>query len=226
MKPLEGCRPSLEVLGFTVGNLFEWVGWEVNTYFNALTHDKVQIAAVGAMMNVVYFVFDIGGGFMASGRSRINILLGGGHFKVAKKLACILLIAALLTSAILGSTLYFTRNRLAPLLAGLNETGLGYLLRLMALYSIFMVIDIFYMILAGLSRSTNHVAFSATTIGLFCFVLNAALCVWIRSRAAVVCAPNFISMYLCSLTAIFICLVKILTFDWSQISLLIAPAKK
>ena len=206
-------------LTFWISNVFEWSGWEICGYYNALSHDNNQISAFSSMMNIVYIVIDIGFGFLVVGRTRVNYLLGAGYSTAAKKVGLVSLVAVGCTSLITGTIIYLLRNPIANMYASNSEETLGYLVKMLALYRFFLAADMGYTSIATLMRSTNNVVFSTSVCIAFCIVGNFSVCWYMRKYLDIDCIDIFISMYACISIAMILCVLRLIMFDWSKIAL-------
>ena len=204
-------------LSFWVANLFEWIGWQIGLYYNALSQDINQIAAVGSVMNLAYFLFDVGNGCLVVGRTRMNYLIGAGYHHGAKKLTALLILASFLVGIGLGLLIFAFRNSLAAIFSSENPTERGYLLRLIALYCLFLNIDINYKIISGLCRMTNNMIFMVCSFSLFPVAMNGVVCWYMHSHMQVDCTAIFTCMYGSIAAALLLINPKIFLSDWSRL---------
>ena len=210
------CRTA----SFTIGMSFEILAAEVNTIFNALSNDNHQIAAFGAIMNILYFTFDFSGGFMIAGRTRLNYLLGTGFHVAAKKVTIMLLCAESVLATILGVIMYFLRHQLSGLFASEDPIQGGYMLKLIMLYCFFIQLDLLYGTVMMLCRSTNHVTYyNVVSFGVL--IANFVTCCYLRLYTNATCVSYFISLYACFTLALLLFAGKVLAADWSKVELLV-----
>lgn len=209
-----------DTFSFWIGNLFEWIGWQLGFYFTALSHDNDQVAALGSMMNIVYFVFDMGSSFQTIGRTRVNYLLGAGHFKAAKKLLIIMIIAASFLAMIFGIILFVFRFEIVRMFASRSDRQLSLLLSMVTVYSLFAQVDINFKIMSGMARAANHVIFSTVNFGTITVCFYSAICWYLRTYKDADCTAYFKFLYILAFLALFILNTKLLLFDWSKIKLM------
>ena len=202
---------------FYLGNVFEWIGWEIGIYFNALSHDNTQIAAFGAATSVVSFTYHYGLGFLVVGRTRINYLLGAGHYKSAKKIAAMIIFAGFIAATITGVLLFIFKAQIAQIYSSNNKDSLDYLVKLLTLYCVFLQVDVNYGSIITVMRSTNHVIFCAVACFVCCFIFNGTGCIVMLKTIDIKCTHIFMSMYVSMAIALVICLLKGFSYDWANV---------
>ena len=224
---LDGFREFLVgSLGFYLGNVFEWIGWELGIYINALSHDNSQIAAFGSLVSMVAFIYHYGLGFLVVGRTRMNYLLGGGFPKAAKRVAAMIVAAACIASVFTGILLYLVRRPLANLYSSSDPDANDYLVRLLALFAIGLFLDLNYSTIVTIMRTSNHVLFCAVVSFGCCFILNGSVCVYMRANWDITCIHIFISMYTAVFLSLAICFIKGMLFDWSKVTVVGGTSKE
>lgn len=206
-------------LGFYVGSVFEWVGFEVGTYFVALFHDNNQIAAFASAVSIVNFIYHFGLGFLVIGRTRINYLLGAGFHRAAKKIAAIVIAAGIISGLLVGLLVFLIRVPVAKLYASSNDETYNYFKRLLVLYAMYLSTDVNYGCIVTVMRSTNHVAFCAMVLFTCCFILNGGMCMYMRAYWVIDCTDVFVSVYTMVVAALVTCTIKGFTYDWSKVKL-------
>ena len=211
---------TCHTLSFWIGNLFEWTGSQLGLIFTLMIHDSSQMAAYGSMMNIVYFFFDIGHGFLVVGRTRINYLLGAGYQRAAKKLSAMILLASIMICLMIGAMLLGFREQIADKYASHDPVEKGYLLTLILLYGIFMQADCPGKVINGIMRTINHVYFSAVMYGLLVITIGSAACWYMRSHMDVDCTAIFTCMYTCMTAAVFLNALKMFCYDWKDVKLI------
>ena len=206
--------------GFCIGLTFEILSVEIGTVFNARGNNTHQIAALGAVMNLLYFLFDFSVGFMVACRTRLNYMLGTGYYTAAKKIAIMTLLGQTTVAIVIGSGLYIFRYQVAGLYASHDSVQAEYTVKLVALYSVFIQADIHYSTITMLCRSTNHVGFYIGSFFTFSVLANTAICWYLRFVVDADCVSFFIALYSCFFASIFSCLLRVLFFDWRKIELM------
>lgn len=93
------------------------------------------------------------------------------------------------------------------------------MVKLIGLYCIFIVIDITYNLVTGVCRTLNLVAFCANTFAIFSVGTN--ICTnWILYKYF---QPNcdiyFVGVFVNFLTAISVCLARLIVLDWKTVEL-------
>ena len=206
--------------GFAIGVSFEMLAAEINTIFNALSNDNHQIAAFGAMFNMLYITFDFSGGFMIAGRTRINYLLGAGFHVAAKRVTIMLLCAESFLAAFLGVIIYFMRYQIAGLFASEDPIQEGYMVKLIVLYCFFIQLDLLYGTAMMLCSCTNHMTYY-NVVSFAVLLANFVTCCYLRLYTDATCVSYFSSLYACFSLALLLLAFKVLAADWSKIELLV-----
>ena len=218
---MKGYRDFIkDALIFWIGNVFEWSGWEISGYFNALSHDNDQISAFSSVMNVVYIAIDIGLGFLVVGRTRVNLLLGAGLTTSAKKVGFMVLLAGLCTAFLMGLVIYLAKELIADMYASHNARERDFLLHLLLLYRFFITCDMSFVSIVTMMRSTNNTILCTATCISLCIVGNFTACWYMRTYLDTDCTHIFTSMYTAGLTAMTICGARLLFMDWSKVALI------
>lgn len=208
-----------EAFFFAVSNLFEWIGWDVGTYFNTINKNTNQIAAYGSASDVMTFMLDGGLGFQVIGRTTVNYLIGAGMTKAAKRFAFMVMAAALITGITIGGTIFATKKYIGQYYAGNNKEEYSIFLQLLTIYSIALNNDLLYAFLSTLMRSVNHAIFWTSTWTFFGIICNAVSCWYIRNHIGGTSSRYFGSTYaFLNLTSL-IGIIKLAIFDWGQIIL-------
>lgn len=206
---------------FCFGLILEWVGWEIGGIFTALSNDVKQIAAWGSMLSIALFTFDFSYGFVTILRTRLNFLLGAGEAVSAKEFSIKVIEATSAFAFVLGLCLFFGREAVLKLYTNQNELEYTYLSLLLVLYSFFIQADINYSILTVICRSTNHLCFSLVNFAIFALIGNIGASLYLRVKVQADCTAFFISQYSCLLVAIVVCLVKVFSYDWRKVTILV-----
>ena len=205
-----------------VGCILEIIGFEINTLFNASNNGEAQIAALGSVTNLVYFIADFGLGFMIAGRTRMNYLLGAGYVTAAKKVGLMIILSETFMAGIFGIVLYIFRYQVVKFYANHDKVQAEYLLNLLILYCLLVQIDIHYNTSTMLCRSTNQNTFCVASYIFFSVVINAGVCWYLASYTEASCIAYFLAMYACLLGSTALCIARVFWIDWKDVELIAA----
>lgn len=100
---------------FVVGSFVESIGYEVCSYFVALLHDNEQMAAFVNALSLSSTVYNIGLSFSIVSRTRINILLGMGLHRIAKRAYLFFMYCAILVGILVWAVMFPLREQVADL---------------------------------------------------------------------------------------------------------------
>ena len=216
----------LEGTSYWIGNLAEFMSWESSTFFVGLTRDTTQMAAFGSLMNILTIICDIGAGFLTIGRTRVNYLLGAGLIKASKKMAALAFLSCVAPAIIFGLLLFFSKNHIALLYSSNDLIEKGYLVRLIEIYSFFIIIELSYYLLIALMRTANQVLFSSLAYLFIGVGGNTVICTYLYHTNRLNCAAIGLSMYFSLSSAYLVCLVRMFTLDWHKIKIESADCSK
>jgi Na+-driven multidrug efflux pump len=219
---------AFEAVLFSFGNLFEWIGWDIAPYFNALNHNTNQVAAMSAVTDIRSFLLDGGLGFQVVGRTTVNYLLGAGMVRASKRFAFMTLIAALITGSALGGILYSIKDYLGQYYSSNNQQVRQMLQQLIVVYSLGLSADMLYAYTSALMRSVNHAVFWTSVWMFFGVAVNIAVCWYLRNHmeSQKIALYYFGVTYIAYAAAYVVSYMKLLFFDWFSIglhSVIIAP---
>ena len=143
------------------GSLYsEWVGCEIAIFFTTRTHNLAQIAAHTALQNIAYCAVNTGLGFSCIGRQKLNMLLGMGHRKAAKKFFFLFLIGMLATGAFISIIVWCFVDKISHIYVGTDLETLTWMNRILTLYCAFLPLDFLFPFIFTACRSTGNVALS------------------------------------------------------------------
>lgn len=209
-----------EALSIWVSNLFEFISMNIATFFVTLGGDAAQIAAMGAIMNVISMNYMVGLGFLLIGRNRVNYLLGDKMALASKKMFFITIVSEGIIALITGILLFLLRFHIAMFYAGENIQTIEYLSKILALYALFIQIDIHYSIVTAICRSLNHVMFTAVVFAIFSVIINGAVCTVLYFYFKADCTIIFSGTLTCYCASVIINFYKISVMDWKNETLL------
>ena len=194
----------------------EYIGCEVALYFTGVTQDMTQLAAHSALANVAYFVVNTGLGFSTVGRTRVNMLLGRGLRKAAKRFFVLFLAGMLFTGFCLSLAMVAARPLLVFVYAGESPEVAALLSRLLLLYAVFLPADFIMCFLFTVCRSTNQILLSvALNLSLFvCF--SVCMDYYLVVLKHKTCRELVINMYLVMCTVFALLTVRLAKNDWSK----------
>ena len=120
-----------DIFKYTLSLYSEMIGLEFAAFMTTLTKDMSQIAAHTSLVNIAYFIYNLGLGFSNIARTRINYLLGKGHGQAAKNFFIVCFIGMVSISMVLGGTIYLFKQSIVNFYTSNNESTAKYLLSLL-----------------------------------------------------------------------------------------------
>lgn len=207
-----------DVLMFTGSLYSEVIGWEMAAYMTTLTHNVDQIAAHTSLVNICYFVYNLGLGFSSSVRTRVNYLLGNGQGQSAKNFFFICLAGMSFVCMLLGTLIFNLREKIVLFYASDNEKVAFYLRKLLILYAFLVPGDFLTSFMFTVARSTNQTVYN---IG-----LNVVLIIFLHCTASYYVVVHLggscvetVSLLYFSAIGTFVCLIwRFHSLDWNAIS--------
>lgn len=128
--------------------------------------------------------------------------------------------AQTLLGLLFGSIFFFFRYELAGVYASKDPNILEHLVRLMALYALFIHVDMNLLTTIIICRSANHSGFLTVMFTVFVVVVYFFLVLFLHLRYDADCTTIFIVQYSCIFAALAISLAKVMAYDWRKIVLL------
>lgn len=205
---------------FYVSSFVGWLGWEIGTVLTAMTNDLSQIAAYGSMINVASIIFDANSGFALIARTGLNLLLGAGFPKAAKRFTLKIIGTQSFVGVLFGIAMFSFRRQIADFYASNDQTQYDLIVGMLVYYSFMMQADTNDTLICMACRSVNHVYFMMIAMTICSVFMNFAVGWYIRFELNANCVPAFFGQYICMATSLSVCLAKILWYDWKKVKLL------
>lgn len=127
-----------ETLKFTFSTYSEYMGFEVTSYFVAITHDNNAIAAYSAIISVAALVFTTGMAFAFIARTRINLLIGMGRGQTAKNFWIFFEVSCVVFSSFYMILCFFIPDYIAKIFADSSPEMKNIFVQLLFIYGIVM----------------------------------------------------------------------------------------
>ena len=187
-----------ETFKFCLSMIFETLGYELSSYFVALTHDNGQISAVASMFSLTSIIYKIGLSVAAITRTRVNILLGMKQIEAAKNtyiFACLLTFVLGFCASVL---LFFSRASVASFYTSRLPEVRMWLVELLFIFCFFLPSEMtLTMSILGIRTINKQGLLSGYTL-FFLILLNLPLSLLARSfdSSCTVFFPLMLSLYL------------------------------
>jgi len=125
-----------ESIKFMLGTYCEYIGFELTSIYIARLGNNDHIGAYSCIVSFATAIYRVGLTFSIACRTRINILIGAKHHKVAKNFFKFFLAAAFLFGVVLGIVVYLCRYQITKIYADSTEEMSNTFTSLLLVYSI------------------------------------------------------------------------------------------
>ena len=189
------CDFLREFAVFWLGFFGEFIGSEIMVYLSVLTKDNDQIAAVTYVVNVAYFMLEVGTGQSYVSRAVTSALIGANKMEAARKFAAIYLIGLLLIGCIFGCCIYFCAGILASIYTQPGTTMRTITTNLIRLYSFWVPQDILFFSMLTISRTIGLAYLSIALNFFFVLFCQPMISIWLRNQGRLTCFTVLATTY-------------------------------